>query len=146
MKKIFSILNITVMVFLCLSSSCIKPDDKIFFFRMPCIPSVLTNDPENITSHTAYLSGSISGTGSGPITACGINIYASGCYKVHCLPLPEVFIENRYSENTTESTFRVFLRDLSPNTTYHYRAFATNSAGTATGEMKILITLKSPEN
>jgi len=111
--------------------------------KYPEPPTVVTYEPENITTNTAFVSGKILSSGSGSVSRSGINIYPMGD-PLSKGPVPvRKFNDYRYSDNTAEGYFSVFLRGLDPNTTYHYWAFATNEAGTSYGEMKILVTAKS---
>ncbi len=107
---------------------------------MPDLPSVVTFPPENVTTNTADLSGFISYNGGGNILGSGINIYETGASLVPGPTPASAFNETRYSDLSTDDRFGIFLSDLKPNVTYHYRAFATNEAGTAYGDMKILVT------
>ncbi|MDP4223008.1 MAG: fibrobacter succinogenes major paralogous domain-containing protein [Bacteroidota bacterium] len=107
---------------------------------MPDIPSVVTSPPEDITTNTADLGGFISYNGGGNILASGISIYVTGISSLPGSTPAKAFDETRYSDLTSDEKFAIFLSDLKPNATYHYRAFATNEAGTAYGDMKILVT------
>ena len=121
-------------------AACSKFEDRLYILKFPELPTVRTYAPENITSHTACLSGSIESTGGSTITESGINIYISGCVVTPGPCQVPGFNEWRYSDNNSVGHFSVFLRDLKPNTTYHYRAFAKNEFGTSFGDMQILVT------
>ena len=121
-------------------AACSKFEDRIYNLKFPELPTVSTYAPENITSHTACLSGSIESTGGSIITESGIYIYISGCVITPGPCQVPGFNEWRFSDNNSVGHFSVFLRDLRPNTTYHYRAFAKNEFGTSFGDMQILIT------
>ncbi len=123
--------------------ACTRTEDRIFFMKYPEPPSVITNEPEDVTTNTANLGGIIVKAGSGAVFESGINIYPEGVSDLKGLYPTREFREKRYSEKTEVGYFSVYLRDLKPNTTYHYRAFASNEAGTANGEMKILVTKDS---
>lgn len=139
MKTISGIKLIT----LALSSvmvACNKFEDHVFFYYNVDFPEVITYAADNVTSHTANLSGCITSTGNGIISTSGIYIYGSdNTPPWNQVPHAE-FQEKRYSESNSVGVFSVFLSDLRPNTTYHYRAFATNEDGTSYGEMMILVT------
>ena len=113
---------------------------EYFVPLFPDVPSVITYAPDEVTTNTAELNGQITYSGGGNITESGIKIYESGISLVSGSSPASPFNEIRYSDLTTEGGFSVFLADLKPNTTYHYRAFATNEAGTGYGEMKVLVT------
>jgi uncharacterized protein (TIGR02145 family) len=102
--------------------------------------TVVTNPPTEVTSNTAALSGKIVSTGFGNITESGILIYpADGSVERQMLSDP-ANSEKYYSDNTSDADISLYIRNLIPNTSYHYMAFATNEAGTAYGEMKELMT------
>ncbi len=134
-KLIFIILTVTAGI-----TSCSKPEDRIYLMRYPEPPTVVTNDPEDVSINAAYLSGKIIATGSGNISRSGINIYpADSPVFPGTFPAP-AFNDYRYSNNSSDVYFSVLVRNLKPNSTYHYRAFASNDAGTSFGELKILVT------
>lgn len=90
-------------------------------------PTVITGGISNISTTSITLEGEITGIGDAPITQHG-----------HCwstTPNPNI-------NNTTPSTsgnatagtlFTSSVTGLSPNTNYYYKAYATNSVGTAYG-------------
>lgn len=87
------------------------------------IPSVSTSDATQITSTSATLNGTATSTGSdatavegffwGTTTSYGHTVYAT---------------MNRIGN------FTVNIQGLTPNTTYHFKAFATNTVGASYGE------------
>ncbi|RNB89517.1 hypothetical protein EDM56_09995 [Brevibacillus fluminis] len=88
-------------------------------------PTVTTdNTVTNLTSSGATVGGEVTGDGNDPITERGI-VYATSA--------------NPTTSNTkvttlgTTGTFSVNLTGLSANTSYHYRAYATNGQGTSYG-------------
>ena len=141
MRKILTKFNFVIPAIALGVLACSKITKFEYFVPLfPDVPSVVTSGPREVTTNTAELSGRITYSGGGNIIESGIHIYESGISTVPgSLPAP-VFVERRYSDLTSEGGFSVFLADLKPNSTYHYRAFATNEAGTAYGEMKILVT------
>lgn len=134
-KLILIILTVTAGI-----TACSKPEDRIYFMRLPKPPTVVTNDPEDVSINAAYLSGEILETGSGTISKTGINIYPADSPVFPAVFPAPVFNDYRYSNNSSDSYFSVLVRNLKPNSTYHYRAFASNDAGTSFGELKILVT------
>jgi hypothetical protein len=121
--------------------ACSKTEDKIVFYTLPSLPAVVTFAPADITTNSATLGGRISNLGHRDIIESGIFIYVSaGSQAWGQSPGPR-FNEKRTSGNPSDVNFSVFLRGLRPNTTYNYRAFATNEAGTSYGEMLELVTL-----
>lgn len=107
---------------------------------MPDVPSVVTYAPERVSTRAAELGGRILSAGGGTITESGIQIYATGIAAIPGQSPSVRFSEKRISQLTTEGFFTVNVRNLMSNTTYNYRAFATNESGTAYGEMKVLVT------
>ena len=141
MKKILLQLSYLIPAITFGAISCTKITKFEYFVPLfPDVPSVITYAPEEVTTNTAELTGQITYSGGGNITESGIKIYESGISQVQGQLPVRTFNEIRYSDLTTEGGFSVFLADLKPNATYHFRAFATNEAGTAYGEMKVLVT------
>ena len=99
------------------------------------LPTVTTRFVSNITSNSATSGGSVTSNGGGKVTARGI------CWSETSEPK----INNLYSEESSDGTgtgsFTSSLTNLKANTTYYVRAYATNEAGTAYGELKSFVTL-----
>jgi len=95
----------------------------------PVKPTVTTLNPTRITDTTAIAKGRITDYGGALATECGI------CYRT------EGGTETCVASQETGSTFSVALQDLTPNTTYIVRAYATNEAGTGYGEEVTFTTL-----
>jgi len=92
----------------------------------PSLPMISTDSVTNISKTTAFAKGTITKDGGAKIIARGI------CWGL--TPDPEIK-NNRIDDNKAEiGTFNCSITMLSPNTTYHIRAFATNSAGTSYGK------------
>jgi uncharacterized protein (TIGR02145 family) len=141
MKTIITRSNLVILAIAFGVMACTKITKFEYFVPLfPDVPSVVTYAPEEVTTNTAELSGRITYSGGGNIIESGIHIYESGISPVQGTLPTTGFAERRYSDLTSEGGFLVFLADLKPNSTYHYRAFATNEAGTTYGEMKILVT------
>jgi uncharacterized protein (TIGR02145 family) len=88
------------------------------------IPSLETTAISAITSESARSGGIIKDDGGADITERGI------CLATSSAPgLEDIVISN----GTGSGSFTSILSGLEPGTTYHIRAFATNSAGTAFG-------------
>ena len=107
---------------------------NILNFTTPEIlaPTVETRAASEITRVSAKLNGEITADGGADVTARG-------------------FIYSQYSNFTTyetvnaataENVFYVNIESLSPVTTYYYKAFATNSRGTAYGQAMQFTTLE----
>ena len=144
MKTILPHIKLIILAISFVMIACDKYEDHIFFYYHVDFPSVLTYAPDNVTSHTANLSGCVTSTGDGIMVDSGINIYESGSTPAWDQTPRTKFIEKRYAGTASIGVFSIFLRDLKPNTTYHYRAFASNEDGTSYGEMMVLVTLNSP--
>lgn len=86
---------------------------------------VTTSAVTSITSETAVSGGLVSSDGSAIITARGV------CWSKSVNPT--VSLLTKTSDETGPGAFTSILTSLQYNTTYHVRAYATNSAGTAYG-------------
>ena len=85
-------------------------------------PTVTTSEVTEITTTTATVGGAITDAGNGTISESGI------CYKTGNEEWTCVVLE------ATENAFSTTLTELTPNTTYTVRAYATNEEGTGYGE------------
>ncbi len=85
-------------------------------------PTVTTSEVTEITTTTATVGGAITDAGNGTISESGI------CYKTGNEEWTCVILE------ATENAFSTTLTELTPNTTYTVRAYATNEEGTGYGE------------
>ncbi|MBL7738520.1 MAG: fibronectin type III domain-containing protein [Chitinophagaceae bacterium] len=96
-------------------------------------PSVTTGAASAITTTTATLAGNITATGCTPVTVYGIeysttNGFANGSGTQVA------------STNLAGGSFSADLSLLSPATTYYYKAYATNGAGTVWGAQQSFTT------
>jgi hypothetical protein len=107
-------------------------------FSLVQIPVVITNSISGITSNSALSGGYIIDDGCAAITARGVRWSKSpppwtcgrgGCNFLHT------------NDSTGIGSFTSNLTGLSPNTTYYVRAYATNSEGTALGDVISFTTL-----
>jgi len=96
-------------------------------------PAVTTGDITNITATTATCSGNVTSDGGTEVTARGI------CWSTAENPGAD---GSKTSDGTGTGPFSGDLTNLTPNTTYYIRAYATNSEGTAYGEQKSFVTKK----
>jgi len=95
-------------------------------------PVVITSNVTDITSNSAVCGGEVISDGGASVTERGI------CWSTTSNPT----ISNHHANNGTGTgSYSVTITDLSPNTRYYVRAFATNSEGTAYGEDVSFITL-----
>ena len=88
-------------------------------------PTVSTDSAVRITSTTAESGGDVSGDGGASVLARGV------CWSTN--PNPTVS-GSHTNDGQGTGTFRSDLTDLQPETHYHIRAYARNSAGTGYGE------------
>ena len=114
--------------------------EEIFFTTSPkavviTIPLVLTNLVTSISYTTATTGGSITSDGGAPITAYGV------CWSTSAAPT--VTLSTKTIDGTGSGSFTSSMSGLSPSTTYHVRAYATNSQGTAYGQEQIFVTAQT---
>lgn len=88
-------------------------------------PTVMTNAVSSITSTNAVFSGTITSTGGAPASVVGFRYGLTNSYGSTVTGSSTSYGVGDFSVSTTVA--------LTCNTTYHYQAFATNSAGTAYG-------------
>jgi hypothetical protein len=94
------------------------------FTTMATIPSVITGSVSNLTATSATVAGEVTSGGGAVVTTRGI------CYATS---------QNPTTSNTCVATgsslgaFTAAITGLTTGTTYYFRAFATNSIGTAYG-------------
>ena len=88
------------------------------------IPTLTTSSVTDITINSATTGGSITKDGGAAVTARGV------CWGTTANP---VISGSHTSDNSGTGSFTSSLTDLTPNTDYHVRAYATNKAGTAYG-------------
>lgn len=87
-------------------------------------PTVTTTAISKATHATASSGGNVTDDGGATITARGV------CWNTSTLPTTA---NSKTTDAGTTGAFTSALTSLSPATTYHVRAYATNSAGTAYG-------------
>jgi M6 family metalloprotease-like protein len=89
------------------------------------IPSVTTNSPSSIMMTSATSGGIITSGGCAEILAKGI------CWSTTLNPT--IDLTTKTTDGTGSGAFTSSISGLSPGITYHVRAYAVNSAGTAYG-------------
>jgi len=124
----FSYIFLTVFLF----SNCDKDDDQNNNTppnELPSeeLPIVKTLEPQNILTDSVDLFGEVLSEGDGTLIARG--------FCIDILPEPDTNSSCFYEGNAT-GTFSITIYQLTPNTTYYVRAYATNSFGTSYGEEK----------
>ena len=109
---------------------------KAYGFGVRCIkdlyPTLTTTDASGITATTATSGGNITDQGGSEVTARGV------CWGTSANPTTA--LATKTSDGTGTGTFTSELTGLIPNTTYHVRAYATNTQGTSYGEDKTFAT------
>lgn len=88
------------------------------------LPQVTTGTVSNITATAAQCSGNVTADGGFSVTARGV------CWNT--MGNPDVNGDHT-TNGTGTGTFTANMTDLTPGTTYHVRAYATNSTGTVYG-------------
>lgn len=100
-------------------------------------PSLTTGAASAITSSSATLAGSITSIGCTAVTAYGIEFsLVNGFANGSGTQVP--------STNLAAGSFTSALSLLAPSTTYYYKAYATNAAGTAWGTQMSFTTAAPP--
>lgn len=98
---------------------------EVSFTTSPVVvPTVTTAEVTSITSTTAVSGGAVSSDGGGTVTAKGV------CWSTAVNP---TISDSKTSDGTGTASFTSNITGLTAATTYHVRAYATNSAGTAYG-------------
>jgi hypothetical protein len=99
---------------------------------IPTAPSVTTTVPTAVAQNTTTTGGNVTSGGTATVTARGV-----------CLGLvanPDI-TGNKTTDGTGTGVFVSNLTGLLPGTTYHVRAYATNSVGTSYGADETFTTL-----
>ena len=99
------------------------------------LANVTTNDVTNITANSAICGGNISDDGGYSITSRGV------CWSINHDPTTS---DSHTSDGTGIGHFTSSLTNLTYNTTYYLRAYATNNKGTSYGQEKMFTTNKIP--
>lgn len=89
------------------------------------LPTLTTTTVSGITTNAAVSGGSITNDGGGAITARGV-VWST-------TQNPTITLTTKTSDGTGTGSFTSNLTNLTQNTTYYTRAYATNSAGTVYG-------------
>jgi len=104
----------------------------ITFSTSAVLPSLTCTSISAITSSTAVSGGTITNDGGASITARGV------CWSATANP---TIADSKTSDGTGTGQFVSNITALTAGTTYHLRAYATNSAGTAYGSDILFVTL-----
>lgn len=101
------------------------------FTTLSGLPAVTTTAANNITSTNAVCGGNVTADGGFLVTARGV------CYSTS--PNPTISSPHT-SDGSGTGSYTSHLTGLTPNTTYYYRAYATNANGTVYGEERTFAT------
>jgi uncharacterized protein (TIGR02145 family) len=113
---IFSLTILTLIL-----QACTKKEDQT---NTLAIPTIVSTSATNVNSHSAVVGGHISSDGGSTVTERGFY------YANH----PDVLNSGLHViQGGGSGNFSSTLINLSSNTTYYFRAYATNSVGTAYG-------------
>lgn len=96
------------------------------------LPTVSTSAASNITATTAQGGGNVTGNGGFPVTDRGVCWNTTG--------YPDIINDVHTSSGSGNGSFTANMTNLTPNTTYHVRAYATNNVGTSYGQDKTFTT------
>ena len=100
-------------------------------------PTVTTNSVSDITFESATCGGNVTDDGGANVTARGV------CWSTSQNP---TISDNKTTDGSSTGIFTSQLSNLSENTKYYVRAYATNEKGTSYGEQKSFTTLDDPTN
>ena len=95
------------------------------------LPAVTTTAASSISSTTASSGGNVTSGGSSSVTARGV------CWSTSANPTTS---DSKTTDGTGTGAFTSSIMDLSTSTTYHVRAYATNTSGTSYGSDKTFTT------
>ena len=99
------------------------------------VAEISTNNVFDITPTTAVCGGNITSDGGLQVTERGV------CWSTSHNP---TIYNNRTTDGTGIGSFTSSITDLTNETTYYVRAYATNSMGTAYGDEKCFLTTAKP--
>lgn len=106
---------------------CSKKDDDTPPTPTASLPTLSTSAISEVTVNTAVSGGNVSSDGNATVTARGV------CWSLTQTP---TISNNKTSNGIGKGSFICNITDLTANTTYYVRAYATNSEGTAYGTQK----------
>jgi hypothetical protein len=113
----------------------LEDEDKNEFECTPVSkPVVLTNDATSVTAEGAVLNGQVTSDGGLTVTERGL-----------CWGTAADALTNCTTSGEGTGAFTYTLTDLTPSTTYYFQAYATNSKGTAQGEVRSFTTEASAD-
>jgi uncharacterized protein (TIGR02145 family) len=114
-----------------LVTNCTKDDDVT---QDVTIPVLTTNEVSAITQTTATSGGTITSDDGATVTERGV------CWSTSQNP---TITDNKTTDGTGAGSFTSNITNLTANTTYYIRAYATNSVGTGYGSAMLFTTLEA---
>ncbi len=121
MRKTIGILTLIFGLIFLLITSCKKDEINNDNAKFPVLT---TSDINDITLTSANCGGNISSDGGSAVTAKGV------CWSTEQSP---TITNSKTADGTGTGNFSSIVDDLTSNTTYYIRAYATNEVGTAYG-------------
>ncbi|MDN5284873.1 MAG: hypothetical protein JWR38_1147 [Mucilaginibacter sp.] len=100
--------------------------DDVVIVAAPTAPTVTTDNFAAITTSSATLTGTVTADGGSTVTEKGI-VYGT-------LPNPNIVTGTKVTNGSGTGAISANASGLASNTTYYFRAYATNIAGTAYGQ------------
>ena len=113
----------------------VELEEKNFTTIDGTLPSITTAEVSDIKGHSAVCGGNISNDGSYDITARGV------CWSTQPNPTTE---NDKTEQGKGRGSFTSNITNLTLNTKYYVRAYATNAKGTEYGEEKLFTTTDMP--
>lgn len=111
--------------------------DSIFTtLPAPTVANVITGNVTNISNTSASLAGNVVADGGASVTERGIVLATTA---------NPTTANTKVTIGSGLGNFSQIITALTPNTTYHYKAYAINSVGTSYGADSIFTTLPNPE-
>jgi uncharacterized protein (TIGR02145 family) len=108
----------------------------ISFTTTTTVPTLTTTVATSITRNAATSGGNVTSDGGATVTARGV------CWSTTANPT--IALSTKTTDGTGTGSFTSSLINLSANTTYYVRAYATNSSGTSYGNEISFTTLQPP--
>lgn len=119
------VINCALFAFIFLFSTC----------KQTSTPTVITLEVSDVTYNSAKSGGDVTTDGGSTVTARGV------CWNTTKNP---TILNSTTSDSTGVGQFKSSIIGLNANTTYHLRAYASNSIGTSYGSEMIFTTLIEP--
>lgn len=111
------------------SAGTVYGEVKQFFTKTAVQPTVTTSNATDITSTSATLGGNVTAAGNDPVTVRGF-VWGTSSSN----------LSNNVEVGSGTGSFTKEITGLTHSTTYYYKAYATNAAGTSYGQVKSFAT------